>query len=717
MSQGGFLRERRLRLGELEGPVRRIILTTYVVLLALAVGVSIRERLPGHEVLVVGVVYTQSTIVVISGFLAAFAFATLLAGAAHARTRWRYALVAPILLAIFLCVAAAPAAHPGESTTWRNLGMMALPLPFMAATIWLVRRAPRLRTITTLFISLGLAGAFGGLVLGLTLLTRTPYASNAVVLLLGLAPFALMPALLVVGFDLSELGAEAATVGLRRFDGARQRPGVIGWGLIAVGLMACLAIDRGMGHEATQAFWLWGGLVAVAALMAGRLISRRPSSAHAGHGELGYLQVLAVAIAIVASIVAGGIFEETKPGFANYEGARNFSIAIPDGMTEGFHDTPTGARAPIFTRVGFLTNNRPPTLTIIGQPHPFEGFGVQQVTDINELIAVRTLPLMPLVLGPPDKDGWRHGDGTTTNARGIALHFLVLSREQVTGDAHSETTWYLVCGGTAADAARVTKICDNARKTFSNFHALRSSRPLAVVFSVSFVLAALLVFGLAQRRSRRGDAALLDFTAWVLLLTGLRWIGGFLLGGADEPLDDLKFAADLMAALVAVTTLATVALALWPKAKGLRFDLSGAQRTASLALFSLLVISALFFLYVFAVGSGEHSQTIRGVIIVLALTWELATCGPTMNPANEHHAFPRGSRVLIFVGYLVLVGTCVFMFGEARATGGQHVVAWDTEKIVAAGLVTLGGALVISRALGAIPGLLSCVREPMAPSS
>ena len=61
--------------------------------------------------------------------------------------------------------------------------------------------------------------------------------------------------------------------------------------------------------------------------------------------------------------------------------------------------------------------------------------------------------------------------------------------------------------------------------------------------------------------------------------------------------------------------------------------------------------------------------------------------------------------MLIFVGYLILVATCVFMFGDSRLASGDKVAAFDTETIVAAGLVTLGGALVISRALRGIADL------------
>jgi hypothetical protein len=287
----------------------------------------------------------------------------------------------------------------------------------------------------------------------------------------------------------------------------------------------------------------------------------------------------------------------------------------------------------------------------------------------------------------------------------IIWHGLLCIVALSLSSANAGMDWYLVCGGRAAEAGRVRALCETARNMFSTTPAEESSRPLAIAFSVLFLAAAAGVLGLAYRRSWSVDAAVLDFAAWVLLLTGARWMGGYMFGGVNEPLDDLNLAAVLLSALIAVAAIAAGVLAIRPGSLARRFDLAGARRLAAQALASLVIIAGLLFLYAYAVGRGERSQMIRGVIVVLALTWDLATAGATLNPAGEHHAFPRASRVLIFAGYLILIATCVFMFGDVTLASGNRYTGFDTETIVANGLALLGGALVISRALRGIPAL------------
>ena len=704
MAEQGFLGERRLKLSELGGPVRRVIFTTYVVLVGIAVGVVVREQLPGFQIITFAGYPTQSTIVFITGLTAGLAIAMLLAGAAHARTRWRYLLLAPIVAALGICAVAGPAAHPGEADALRNLAIMALPLPFIAACFVVVGLGPRLRTVTTLAVCLALFVAFAGLVLALTWLTGTPYGATIVFVTTGAASLALEPALLVVGFDLAEVGAEAASAALRRGERFAPVARIIPWGLLVVGVAVAAGLQLGMGYSGpwgSVILAIWIAVVALGVIVTGVAMARRPHRSLGAHAGIGYLQVLVAAIIVLLSVVAGTLFEEPDPHFLNYPAWRPFSIRPPAAMVENIQARSLPDRADAPTVAEFLTEGkRPPTLSVVGWPHPFTGFPLPPPAAVNALLgAGHSLPTMPLVLGPPDRDGWRRGEAAATNRRGTPFRFFVLRWDYHLQDDHYDTAWYLVCGGRADQADGVKATCEAARAGFSPTLTERSSPAFAVALSVLFIAGAAGALALAQRRSRRIDTPVLDFLAWVLLLTGARWMGGYLFGGVRNPLEDLTLAAELMSALVAAAAIAALALAVWPASRARRFDLPGARRLATQALASLVILSGLFFLYVFAVGSGEHSQAVRGVIIVLALTWELATAGPSLNPAGEHHAFPRASRVLIFVGYLVLVASCVFMLGGGRLTSGHRFSGWDTETVVAAGLVTLGGALIISRAL------------------
>ena len=107
-------------------------------------------------------------------------------------------------------------------------------------------------------------------------------------------------------------------------------------------------------------------------------------------------------------------------------------------------------------------------------------------------------------------------------------------------------------------------------------------------------------------------------------------------------------------------------------------------------------MGAFFYLYVYAVH-GDDSQIIRGVIILIALSWELMTSGTSLNPSREKNPFPRSSRVFIFVGYLLLVAACVFVFSRQKLATGSDIGSFDTEEIVANALATLGCGLILSR--------------------
>jgi hypothetical protein len=88
------------------------------------------------------------------------------------------------------------------------------------------------------------------------------------------------------------------------------------------------------------------------------------------------------------------------------------------------------------------------------------------------------------------------------------------------------------------------------------------------------------------------------------------------------------------------------------------------------------------------------------------LSWELMTLGSTLNLGRENKIFPRASRVLMFVGYLLLVATCVFVFSEPQKLAtGSVMGSFDTEMIVANALATFGGALILNRALRQLSNL------------
>ena len=103
----------------------------------------------------------------------------------------------------------------------------------------------------------------------------------------------------------------------------------------------------------------------------------------------------------------------------------------------------------------------------------------------------------------------------------------------------------------------------------------------------------------------------------------------------------------------------------------------------------------------------------------MALLWELAFSGPTLNPArpggsDEHgpdskaaeqaayeraaaSPLPPRARILIYSGYLLLTASAVLQIGTLRSpVTGAPLQAFDSETIVQVGVAELGVPLAIT---------------------
>ena len=693
MSDHDIFGERRLRVSDLSPAVRRVIFTTYAILLALAVAAAVRERFAGHDVQTFVGYNLQSNVLLVGGALSTMAVALFLAGAGHARTKWRYLLVTPLFVALASGVLATPRSFVDKSVASQFNWLTFLPVPFLGAAAILVWIAPRLKATTALFVSLGLAFVYFTAVCIATISMHPAYGPSVILAAMAFATYGLTPALLVVGFDLAEIGSESSTLGLRITEASAAVATVMRWGLPAIGIAVAFAIHFGLGYETSNGWALsFVALLAITAAVVFGAMLRRSTPENAEHGKLGYLAVLCIAIALYVGQLLSGWVHEPRPGFLIYGGERNFSLRAPDGMQELFHRVSQSALDPGWVYAEFKTHGKAPSLSIMGVPRATPTIHSTQPRSVNDLIHEPRLPIMPM---PKEKrfgkDGWWVGQTWVTPSK-TTFNFVILHRPNNSLIASAAADWYIVCGGTTAQAKRIAKICYAAVRDFSTLidsPAVRPSRPAAMVFSGLFLVAAAgaLIWAALRRRANM----LIDFLAWTFFLTAFRLSAGFTFRGVDDPLEDLKIAADLLASLLGILALVAVALAVWGDA--------AARRISTEAVGGALALAALFFLYVYAINQGDHSQAVRSVVIVLALTWELATSGPNLNPASEHHAFPRGSRVLIFVGYLILVAACVFTFGGSHFSSGEAIGAFDTEGIVASGIVMLGGALVMSRVL------------------
>jgi len=68
---------------------------------------------------------------------------------------------------------------------------------------------------------------------------------------------------------------------------------------------------------------------------------------------------------------------------------------------------------------------------------------------------------------------------------------------------------------------------------------------------------------------------------------------------------------------------------------------------------ALLLAYAFSAAYGFGSAAGERHDAMKGIVILLALSWEIAISGELTNYATR--SFPRNSRVLLFLGYVMLV--------------------------------------------------------------
>jgi hypothetical protein len=85
---------------------------------------------------------------------------------------------------------------------------------------------------------------------------------------------------------------------------------------------------------------------------------------------------------------------------------------------------------------------------------------------------------------------------------------------------------------------------------------------------------------------------------------------------------------------------------------------------------------------------GFVSFTANGEIILMALSWEITTSGELTNYATR--SFPRNSRVLLFLGYVMLVAFGVFTIFPTTYRLTQRMLGFDSEQWVLRGILILG---------------------------
>ena len=130
------------------------------------------------------------------------------------------------------------------------------------------------------------------------------------------------------------------------------------------------------------------------------------------------------------------------------------------------------------------------------------------------------------------------------------------------------------------------------------------------------------------------------------------------------------------------------------------------KRPGLAALFTLLaraaiavqVVEWLSELYAHLDDAGDRLALVAGVALIAGLAVELLFSGDVITNGDSR-AFPRHARVLMFLGYILMVAATVLLFSSLHQPGHAGLstgVGFPSEQFVSAGLIRLGIPLVLT---------------------
>ena len=125
------------------------------------------------------------------------------------------------------------------------------------------------------------------------------------------------------------------------------------------------------------------------------------------------------------------------------------------------------------------------------------------------------------------------------------------------------------------------------------------------------------------------------------------------------------------------------------------------QNTGLLSLLLLLnvalgFVTLMYWGFALAIANSDGIVALQATVLIVALGWDLFTSGENTNKGGPRS--PRHTRLLMFLGYLMLVATAVLYFSSQRSPGGTPTsgVIFQSELLVQSGLFHLGVPLVIA---------------------
>lgn len=218
---------------------------------------------------------------------------------------------------------------------------------------------------------------------------------------------------------------------------------------------------------------------------------------------------------------------------------------------------------------------------------------------------------------------------------------------------------------------------------------------------LAVAVAAALILTLRKRRENsQAGAALLYLTcagAWISLT-------GLIASAAGTKLQELQafnMAVGGLTALAAIGTLGYLVARTGisrrsPETLPGRYRLPHKLGGLLVLDLSLLVIWAAAHLYETASRGGSSGPVLLGVVLLLALLWELASSGTMLNPGMPDSdvpdpPIPHRARVVAYVGFLTLTAAAVLELATLHSVStGAPAGSFESETTAAAGIVEFG---------------------------
>jgi hypothetical protein len=118
---------------------------------------------------------------------------------------------------------------------------------------------------------------------------------------------------------------------------------------------------------------------------------------------------------------------------------------------------------------------------------------------------------------------------------------------------------------------------------------------------------------------------------------------------------------------------------------------AGPLRLALGLLIGLQVLALIFGVFDVAIEQSGHFSVAQALLLLCALGWDVAMSGALITNLHGRH-FPRHTRVLLYLGYVMLVATAMLYYTTQHVvgTGGAPESLFESERYPQLGVLLLG---------------------------